>query len=54
VNNKKELGMMKKVLKAPSCMHTYSYSTTVQKHKISSQNYDPVPCIHVEAIHKMH
>jgi len=34
-------------------MHTYYNSTTVQKADFFSQNYDPVPCIHVEATHKI-
>jgi len=33
-------------------MTTYYYSTTVQKLGFSSQNYHPIPSIHVEATHK--
>jgi len=30
-------------------MHTYYYTTTVQKLEFSGQKYHPIPSIHVEA-----
>jgi len=39
-------------LKAPSMHAHFLLLYSVQKPEISSQNYDPVPCIHVEATHK--